>query len=183
MVWDVGAHVGIFALKAAFDSRVAKTYAFEPVPETLSALKANLALNPDRAIETFGEALGNTKEERRLYKPAANNSGLNRLGQTAGAPSISVPVTTVDDRIAGGLRPPTLMKIDVEGWELEVLKGATGALANPAFKAIAFEAEVDGRGNIIDSELPELLRRHGFQVHRIDRPEPSLRENFIASRS
>jgi len=72
-----------------------------------------------------------------------------------------------------GLEPPTLMKIDVEGWELEVLLGAQKLMHQMPPKAIAFETTANERGEPLNTALLEVRRANG---------ESSSRENYLALR-
>src|SRR5262249_54171691 len=90
---------------------------------------------------------------------------------------------TADELIQTGRAPaPTLMKIDVEGWELHVLNGARQLLGSARLKAIVIEAASDPTGTLIDARVADLLRDHGYRTTRIHRPEGQVRgvENYLA---
>ena len=76
------------------------------------------------------------------------------------------------------------MKIDVEGWEYPVFRGATTVLKNPALRLIVFEALCDAKGVITDSRLPALLEGAGFRVVHLPRPSGNIKptENYVALR-
>lgn len=185
VVWDVGAHVGIFGIKAVLDPKVSKTYCFEPHPETFRALTANLNLN--RAAGDFKAlpfGLGSKAETLPLYEPdAAKNTGLTGFTPIPNVPSVKVKVETMDQLVeSGALEPPTLMKLDVEGWELAVLQGGEKTVSHPRLKAIVFEAECDPSANILNKALPDFLEAKGFKIKWLPRPEISIRENYLAWR-
>jgi FkbM family methyltransferase len=182
VVWDVGAHIGIFAIKCGLDSRIAQTYCFEPHPETFAALSANLALNAKLGnFKALLTALSNVNERRTLYSPSEINYGLAGLDEKPGVPKTEVQVKTIDWLIEHErLRSPTLLKIDVEGWELQVLQGAEKAL--PHVKAVVFEAACDSKADILDPALPTFLRERGFKIKWIERATISSRENYLAWR-
>lgn len=74
-----------------------------------------------------------------------------------------VPVDTLDNTLAG--ETPALIKIDVEGFETEVLNGAASILASPGLKAIIIE--LNGAGNrygFDDKDIHRLLLNHGFKT-------------------
>jgi FkbM family methyltransferase len=195
IVWDVGAHIGSFVLRAAQDRRVRSVCAFEPDPLTLKTLTANLALNGNPAI-VYPLALSDTTERRTLIHGPNSNAGMSTLNPTANTgmidhlsdhrdelPTFDVHCRPADELIAEGqIQAPTLMKIDVEGWEYQVFNGAQQLLRSNRLKAITFEASCDATGGLTDDRLKALLSSHGYSVSRIHRPEGGIRgvENYLA---
>ena len=99
--------------------------------------------------------------------------------------SFWVQCATVDHMVfVERLPPPTLVKIDVEGWEPFVLKGAQRLIRQSAPKAIAFEAEHASDLDILDRELTRLLHDFGYHIEHIPRRNEGLkpRENYLAVR-
>ena len=99
---------------------------------------------------------------------------------------LPVSCTTLDELVlAQHLRPPTLLKMDVEGWEYNVLLGATRVLQQTPPKAIIFESTCDQQGKIADARIPELLEHYGYQLLKLSRREPKIdaQENFLAVRT
>ena len=87
-----------------------------------------------------------------------------RLGRDDATPH-SCPIATVDeyvDRIDG--RPIALMKIDVEGHELDVLRGASTFLAQPDAPIVSFEVNIEclTDRDIEPEHVAEALRRHDY---------------------
>jgi FkbM family methyltransferase len=194
VVWDVGAYVGSFALRAAQDSRVKCVCAFEPDPITLETLKSNLALNGNPAL-LYPLALSDTTTRSTLIHGPATNTGMSTLRPTpstgmthhASSPNrlatFEVTCRTADDLVAQGQAPaPTLMKLDVEGWEYQVLNGARQLLRSTHLKAIVVESGCDPAGKLLDARLEELLKHYGYTLRRIPRPEGGIRgvENYLA---
>lgn len=134
VVYDVGANVGFLTLLLArlvdADGHV---YAFEPVPENATAIRHNLALNQMTQVTILEQAVSDEVGDGTLL--LAHYSGGASLS-TAGAPpdlkgEITVPLTTLDDLVVQQAYPqPTLVKIDVEGAEMNVLRGMTWMLKN-----------------------------------------------------
>lgn len=130
--FDIGANIGFFSLIAA--RRVGtegQVYAFEPVPRNAAAIRRTAQLNGFHAIRVFPEAVGATIGRAELL--LARHIGGAALASAEAPPDMNgyleVDVTTLDDAIARhGLRPPSLVKIDVEGAEIEVLRGMTETL-------------------------------------------------------
>ncbi|MFE8033055.1 FkbM family methyltransferase [Thiohalocapsa marina] len=81
--------------------------------------------------------------------------------------SIDVPVTTLDSLV--GADAPALIKIDVEGHERAVLRGATRTLADPRLLAVIMETNGSGaRYGIHDDELVGIMRDNGFSPYGYD---------------
>jgi FkbM family methyltransferase len=125
--YDIGANLGFFSLIAA--RRVGAqghVYAFEPVRHNADAVARSAHLNNLDMIEIFAEAVGATTGRAELL--LASHSGGAALA-SAGAPPdmrgrVEVDIVTLDEAIARrGLRPPSLVKIDVEGAEMDVIYG------------------------------------------------------------
>jgi FkbM family methyltransferase len=186
VVWDAGAHVGSFTIKAAMDPRVAKTYAFEPMPATREILLLNLDLNgllAGNRVTVFDCALSDRNGTLAMQPPTEGNTGTASIQKQA-AGTLPVQATTVDQIISSGkASPPTLMKIDVEDAEEMLFLGAAETLRRHPPKAIAFECACDAAGTITNRNITRLLAAAGYTVSHIVRPggariEP--RENYIA---
>jgi FkbM family methyltransferase len=134
---DVGAHIGTHAIPLARHlGPEGRVVALEPQPVVAMLLEANLALNDTPWVEVRLAAAGATPGRLSLphvdYTQAGQNfGGVSLVGaQSEG----DVPVERLDDL---GARP-AVIKIDVEGMELDVLKGAAGVIAE-CQPAIYFE--------------------------------------------
>jgi FkbM family methyltransferase len=118
VVYDVGAHVGFFSVCAA---RLGATvYAFEPLAANAKRLERNAALNSLDIHAVEAAAWNETGTVDLLPGDSAKEF---RTVAGAGVPSIAL------DEFAEREQPPTLMKLDVEGVEANVLRGARGILA------------------------------------------------------
>lgn len=184
IVWDVGAHIGSFAIRALLDPQVREVDAFEPDPVSAEILALNLALNRKRyTVHRF--ALSSRREEARLFRGPLANTGLSSLvpGPDVGRQVFEVDCRTADELVfREGVPPATLIKIDVEGWEFRVLLGARRLLTELPPKAIGVECECDEAGEILDRSLLCYLEGLGYGVRRIKRPSGIVdrRENFLA---
>jgi FkbM family methyltransferase len=195
VVWDVGANIGSFALTAAQDRRVKTVCAFEPDPLTLEVLERNLGLNGNPAV-VYPLALSDSCERKTLIHGPRTNSGMSTFSPTVDTgmtrhvaaadqqlPRFEVECRTADALIAQGDVPaPTLMKIDVEGWEYQVLTGAHTLLGSTRLRALAFEASSDAAGGLHDERLERLLTTYGYSISHIQRPDGHSRavENYLA---
>jgi len=124
---DVGANVGYFSLLAA--SRGADVIAFEPNPDCCAQIESNAALNGYERIEARRLAVSDTRGEGVLFQGPAENSGGASLKVGQG-PSLRVSTDTLDAQLDAC--KPTLVKIDVEGAEVRVLRGAASMLGSSA---------------------------------------------------
>jgi FkbM family methyltransferase len=129
VVLDIGASNGVFSMIAAINPGM-RVYAFEPTPSTYEILKRNIFLNNlnDR-VKTFQFALADKKGTAVLkYPKSGENDGLACIGNPLRFKEwveFEVPVSTVDDFVREqGIEKVDLIKVDTEGCELLVLKGA-----------------------------------------------------------
>jgi FkbM family methyltransferase len=134
VLYDIGANVGFFAL---FGARLAgreegQVYAFEPAPANAAAIEANAALNEFSNIVVIDKAVGARAGTARLQ--LVEDQSWSKLEEYGAHPEttqvIDVEVVSIDELLrAGELRPPTVVKIDVEGAELAVIEGMRATLA------------------------------------------------------
>jgi len=143
-VWDVGAHLGYWAVQVAKAvGPHGGVVAFEPLSENYNVLLANLELNGLRNVIALRVALGSCRLQERLNRPGP--------GWTTGHSSLLRPVSgaatyeVVDVAPGDALREerqlpvPRAIKIDVEGYEYFVLQGLQRTLALPACELICCE--------------------------------------------
>ena len=144
-VVDVGAHTGEYALsaRAAFGPD-ATLHCFEPQPQTFDLLERRLRAQPRTSC--YPVALGERSGAARLFSEDASSVFTSFYEDAFGAPGHEI--TRVDevevrtlDEVAGevGIDAIDLLKVDVEGHELAVLKGARGLLGAGAIGAVQFE--------------------------------------------
>src|SRR3984885_4900329 len=127
VVYDVGAFHGILTL--FFASRCAQVIAYEPNDKNHARLIENIRLNGLKNVRVRKLAVGReARSGTLLYDPSMAGGG--SLDSRAIAPvSQRVEITTLDHDIAAASLPaPDLIKIDIEGWELEALEGMRATL-------------------------------------------------------
>ncbi len=132
-IFDVGANIGTYSLLARDINKKCLIFAFEPVPETFINLKENVA---NREIQIFNFALGsNLREEKMLVSKDSKLSTLllenSHLANKKDSQYISVKKITGEEFLKKipDLRQISLLKIDTEGYESEVLKGFRGVIS------------------------------------------------------
>ena len=128
---DIGANIGLMSMHAAqLVGREGAVYSFEPMPEVFAQLQANIALNGIKHVFAVPLALGSAAADLPIFAHPEINLGSSSLLAEDRHPNHVVKVSTLDECANVFIRRPIrLIKIDVEGWELEVLRGATGILA------------------------------------------------------
>jgi FkbM family methyltransferase len=187
VIWDVGANVGSFAVIARQNEAVEQVVCFEPDPDNRAILELNLSLNAGAAYQVSAMALSDRVEERTLWAGPTLNRGMSTLAGPSSPDSSSsiVSCATVDQLVfERGLPAPTLMKVDIEGWEYPALLGARKLLREAPPKAIAFETRCNAKGEMENAEIARFLADCGYRVAKIQRPSRSVdtQENFLAVR-
>jgi FkbM family methyltransferase len=136
---DIGANVGTYTVLASGVCK-AHTWAFEPDPKTVRALKRNIEVNGLQELVTVHEfALGATQRE------VAFTIGLDTVNRVATAGQLDcqlVQQKQLDSLI--GESEPVFAKLDVEGYEGEVLRGGQAFLAKASLQAIELETATPG---------------------------------------
>lgn len=133
---DIGANVGSYTVLAS-KVRGARTIAVEPDPDTSKALRRNIEVNAlGDKVNVVEAALGATEG---VVSFTVGLDSVNRVASPADVETRQVPLKTLDDILDGEV--PKLIKIDVEGFESQVLEGATRTLRDPRLKAIISEAQ------------------------------------------
>jgi FkbM family methyltransferase len=153
--------------------RGARGYSFEPVPSTFERLKANIELNNLTAIAN-ARNIGLSDHPSTLKFTTGEDCTNHVIGPgEVTAEAVSVPVETLDASLAGTC--PTLIKIDVEGFETPVLNGAAKTLDCPTLHSIVMELNGSGaRYGYDDTALARLLREKGFVTYEYDPFERQL---------
>ncbi|CDO59062.1 methyltransferase, FkbM family domain protein [Candidatus Phaeomarinobacter ectocarpi] len=168
VAYDIGGWHGFFSgvLAAAGTAQV---HVFEPLPDNIKYIKRLVTLNPDHEITLHECAVGALDETLDLV--VMPQTSMAKLGtspfqaDTTTGDRISVPVRCLDNMVTrGGIAPPDIMKIDVEGAEILVLKGCldTLRLAKPVIFA-------EMHSSALLAEGTSLLESEGYVVHVIDK--------------
>ena len=155
--WDIGAHAGYFTILASrLVGPTGVVVAFEPHPVTRQRLEAAVAANERSNVVVLPFAVGAERATCRLYDAAA--SAMNSLVRHETAEGVDVKCLRLQDVAAP---PPSLIKLDVEGVEIEVLRAASDWLTEKRPRVIAeFASQED-----MAAATSSLAR---FQASRID---------------
>jgi len=162
---DIGANIGSYTVLAS-GVVGARTLAFEPAPGTFKHLRHNVDVNDVHGkVELYNMALGSGTDE--LLFSSTLDTENHIVSEKENIPSIKVPVQSLDKMMRG--MAPLAMKIDVEGYETEVLKGAGSVLANLHLKAIIIELNGLGqRYGFDDKAIHDKLVKLGFKPNLYD---------------
>jgi len=175
VVVDIGANVGIYSCLAA--SRGKQTVAIEPLRRNLNYLYRNLWDNQLRNVEVFPMGLAHTPGLGRIYGFGGIASFLPGWAQAREAQSTLVPLTSLDAVVNGRFGGKRLLiKLDVEGFELEVLAGAVCTLdriPKPTWLVeILFRGEViPGGMNSRFAETFAMFWERGYCCYKLDRAQ------------
>ena len=159
LVFDVGSHHGLHAVFLA--RRPVHVVAIEPNPLNIKCLRQNVELNNLQNVVIRQTAVGNTRGSVSL--PLDSGDGGILLDRSKSLPTVDVELLPLDELVSQyGM--PSLLKIDVEGFEARVLEGATAILRRRPKIAIEVHTEwVSRYGSSID-EVVKLLNLDAYRV-------------------
>jgi FkbM family methyltransferase len=178
---DVGANIGAYTVLAG---KVvgASCIAVEPIESTVAHLRDNVVLN---AIESHVRvercAVG---EHSGVARMTSMGDTVNRIVLDAVHDQrvVEVPIRTLDELVADG-PVPQVMKMDIEGYELPALRGATKLLSDRNLRACIIEVwSASGSVTQNGHEVLALMDRFGFEVVEYDAFTRALRSRADLSR-
>ena len=168
--WDIGASIGLYAcVLADAVGPTGQVVAFEPEARSHAKLLRNVALNELKNVNVQAVALGDASSRGVLQVSENTSSGTHSMYAPSNGASVQeIEVTTGDAlRAALGLRVPTVLKVDVEGGEEEVIRGLEHTLESPECRSLLCEVhfallEARGRGDA-PSRIQSWLGDRGFK--------------------
>ena len=151
--WDIGANLGFFSMLASqCVGSTGQVHSFEPTPESFQRLAEHIEMNSMKNITAHNCALSDYNGFASINSPDKVNHGMNFISKHEDGQII---VQIGDDM---SLMPPTLIKIDVEGSEPQVIKGLSQTIAKHLPKLIIeFSEPWLNRFNTICEELRDLI--------------------------
>lgn len=164
-VIDVGANLGMVALTCANLVRTGQVAAYEPNPSVMDYLQRSVNRNGMQNVSLHGAALGARTGSMTLHIPLAHSGRATLLSPDRECADVVVPVLNTSDAIQSlGMHYIRLMKIDVEGFEAEVIEGAASFLEATPPDAILFEshAKDHGAGPMATHPVVSALLEHGY---------------------
>lgn len=179
VILDVGANVGVYSLLAAAANPDAAIYAFEPTLEVFDTLRRNVAANGFTNIFLHQKGVARTTGEAFLHHCGGIDGANEGMNYVSDEPSDAEKIltTSLDDFCGqNGIERIDLMKIDVEGGEFDVLRGAESLLRQQKIAYIFFELVewAANRGGHSTGGITELLRGFGYVLHKLVNGELTL---------
>ena len=175
-VLDVGANLGAYTLLLAqWVGASGCVHAFEPAPASREGLIRHLVLNGvAERVTVHPEALSDGQRTARFR--SVGMQGDNRLLAPDANEGIAVTTTSIDAFCTAGALHPSFIKLDVEGAELDVLKGARATIAS-AGDSLALFVEMHPQlwpaFGYVREDLEAELERQGLRAERLDgQPDP-----------
>jgi FkbM family methyltransferase len=155
VVYDIGAQAGIYTLLAAARATRGHVYSFEPFPRNLEFLRRHIKLNGHTNCTVIDAAVDSTSGTAQFAEgPTPEMGALSPDGR------LRVNTVALDQlRDAGTLPAPDLVKMDIEGHELEALRGAARLLrtARPVLYLATHSSS-------LERDCGEFLRKLGYSV-------------------
>ena len=156
--YDIGANIGLYTIFLAYKNPNIKSFCFEPDPLAFECLSSTLSSFKSDQIKLFKKAIGHKDERLKLFKSSKNDGGhsLCLAEDEAHRESFSSSYSEVEVVNLDGFWErekfalPNVIKIDVEGFELEVLKGMKEILrkSRPVLLVEANNQDLSERGEL-----------------------------------
>lgn len=173
-VFDIGANTGLYSIFSGVSAPSSAIYSFEPNPSNLLRLKKNLGLNQLKSVHVIPHAIGAKRDNISFTVLADDNisdtsSAVESFSKNSYRgelkwKTIHVEQTTIDDFIAENqIQQIDLVKIDVEGYEIEVLKGGTTTFQKWK-PSILIESFLDGTKRDF---LEQFVAEMGYTVYLV----------------
>lgn len=166
VVVDVGAFIGYFS--TIFAGLARKVYAFEPDPDNVKLIVANVLENGRTNVFIEQRAIGDQVGVMPLYVVDGGNTGDQRIIATPGRHSVEVPITTLDAFFSN--ESVDFIKFDMQGYEYKALLGAKGVIAhNPQIELfVKLTPELLAEQGLKPSDQFNLIKDYGFRIMNID---------------
>jgi len=188
---DIGANVGSHSIPLAkMLGTTGRVYAFEPHPRTFAYLHANAALNCLPNLHLYNLALGDREGEIAFTDERSDD--LNRV-LLHGSGSITVPIKRLDSIESLADTAIHLLKIDVEGYELFVLRGASRTLLRTELIFLEANTRHTQEYGTTVQDLADYLKAQGWTLYRVFDPHTLVElsgasdledwENWLATRN
>lgn len=156
--YDIGANVGAFSILASQHSK-AEIHSFEPHPITFSYLARNISIQEMKdSVTLHNIAIGDCKGSINF---TSDYDTVNHVAIDEKENVVNVEVESLNSL---RLTQPSILKIDVEGYEWNVLKGATEIFENRKLQVVIVELNGSGiKYGIKDDDIDLVLKKYGFQ--------------------
>jgi FkbM family methyltransferase len=167
VIVDVGANVGVYSLAALSARPDADVHAFEPTPEIARHLRETAELNELRNLAVHEAAVTSRSGDVALIRYAGEtgtNGGMNYIEESSSDAGQTVTATTIDEFCRmNNIDTIDLMKIDVQGCEHDVLRGAEVAIRRGAIRTIFMELNWSDGASGPAAESIRMLANEGYR--------------------
>ncbi len=172
VLYDVGANIGVVSLLAASHAQGeglagVSVHSFEPEPRTAARLRENVRLNGFGGITVHEMGLGATSARIPLFVDGQTGRQTHSIlrAQSAGRSEVEIELRAADE-VAREAPAPTVMKIDVEGAEMDALRGAQGLLEKGGVRELFIEVHPDQLRtmNTDEVQLQRWLEDRGYRL-------------------
>ncbi len=179
--WDIGANIGFYTcLFASCIGNSGAVVAFEPAAQTCGYLRENVLLNQFSNVTVVNKAIGDRKEQRLLYYSdavlAEGTASLKYMKEPGSSESIELDTI---DHLVPKLPLPNFIKIDVEGYQLEVLRGGEHYFKTDRPLVMAELRDVGEMNSDTFEKIEQYLASLGYSLYEIRKH--SLRRCFHIS--
>lgn len=169
-ILEIGANIGYYAL---IETKLAgpggQLYAIEPSPYNFEQLKKNLELNGVRNAYLHQAAFGEKRGKAMFYVYDRSNlsSFIKRTDMGMASTEVEVEILTLDDFLT--TKDVDFIRMDVEGYEREILRGGEKAMASgkkPKYFFIEVHSDLLHKKDSSAREIFELLKGYGYDIHK-----------------
>lgn len=187
IIIDVGANVGYYAIYLAkIVGKNGRVVAIEPDPYSFKTLKKNCELNNLTNVEFYNLAISDHNGSLSFYQEKSHSGKSSLFSNSAENISIKVLTTSLDELFENKLQTINWLKIDVEGYELLVLKGASKLLSKTQKILIEIHEDILKKQNQKPEELIKILTDSGFKIRTFNEywdkdnsPNQTLESDYI----
>lgn len=168
---DVGANVGYHTCLWAVANLENKVLSFEPSPRNQELLRVNIELNElKERVQLIPSAVSNESGFAEFATGPADQTGWGGLGARSNSPTIRVKLVTLDEAVeeAGLQNGSAVLKVDVEGFDMQALQGARKLLASGVVRAVIYESSEPLAAK---NSSHALLRESGYESKPISSGE------------
>lgn len=174
VIFDIGANVGFYTLLSSLLAGPGgKVFAFEPSPRNQTLLARHIKINRLDNVTVFPVAVADHEGEA-MFDFGSNPA----QGKVSNSGSLKVRLVALDDLFASGQTSrPTLMKIDVEGAEGMVLRGARNLITSGPRPTIFLATH----GKEVHAECLSILKDYGYEVAAAEGGDVNATDELIAT--
>ncbi len=169
---DIGANIGWYSLildKIA-EKRNVDVFAFEPDPTNFFLLEENISRNSATGVKTVQSAVADVSGHQTLHLYNKSNRGRHSLLAIHEGETVDVDAIALDEFWESrslGDRVPRFIKMDIEGFELMALRGATSVLNRCPMVMLEYSPGYMKAASIEPGDLLDLMLGQGFKAHAL----------------